>query len=301
LDKVGLLNAYLKRPLIKTNAMLLERVRAFKPDYVFVVKGEILFPETLVDMRKVAPLVSYHWDDPFLQYAKKQDATRDIRYQNINHSYDKYEHTFVYDESYIGPLKESGAKNVTYLMDWYEPEIYKSLDLSADEKKKWGSDIAFVGSPYPNRIAILGALREFDVAVWGPEFRWREHFAQFPFLQKQYRGEAPGADAVKIYNASKIALNIHDTFQCFSSVNNRTFQILASGAAELVDDRERLHALFRVGEDLFIFKDATDVAKKAGELLANPDKIKKMAASGHAKSAGHSATERARFILEKIS
>ncbi len=300
LDSIGVLNLLLARSLRKKNRELLEAARRFRPDVIFIVKGEILFPETLDALRRLAPLVSYHWDDPFLQYAKSTDGTSDIRYRNLAASYSRYDLTFVYDESYIEGLAKAGAKTALYLMDWYEPEIYRPLTLSAEEKKTWGADVAFVGSPYPNRVALLEAVQAFDVGVWGPEFRWKELFDKHPFLRKQYRGEAPGTSAVKIYNASKLSLNVHDSFQCFSSVNNRTFQILAAGGFELVDDRAKLHELFEVGKDLGVYTSLEDAARQTAYYLDHPVEREAARTSGRRKAGGHSATERAKLIVHEI-
>jgi spore maturation protein CgeB len=299
-DQAGVLNSVLGKQLGALNEAVLSEAAEHRPDLIFIVKGEVLYPETLKKLRTLAPLVSYHWDDPFLRYAQQEDATSDIRFQNIRQGYGLYDLTFVYDESYIEPLQAAGARRAIYLMDWYEPEIYKPLTLSDEERARWGGDIAFVGSPYPNRLELLKALSDSNLAVWGPEFRWREHFRRHPFLKKAYRGEAPGEDAVKIYNAAKISLNIHDTFQCNTSVNNRTFQILAAGGFELVDDRERLYRLFDVGRDLASFHSPLDAAQKAAYFLARPDEREAVRRSGQTKSAQHSATQRAAFILEQF-
>jgi len=299
-DSLGLLNPILNRSLASYNQNVLEKAEDFSPDVVFVVKGEVLAPETLRRLGQKAVLVSYHWDDPFLQHAREMDGTRDVRYQNMDRSYPLYDLTYVYDESYIPRLTEKGAKTVRYLMDWFEPEIYKELSLSETEKEKWGSDIAFVGSPYPNRIEVLEAFQDFNVGLWGPEFRWREFFRSHPFLKKQYRGEAPGREAARIYNASRIVLNIHDSFQCFSSVNNRTFQILACRAFQLVDDRQKLHELFDVGRELETFRSPEEAARKARHYLTRGAERDQIRERGYGKSKDHSATERARLILDSI-
>ena len=299
LDGLGFLNRYLGRHLDRLNHLVLDEVARLAPDLIFIVKGEVLYPETLRKLRQTAPLISYHWDDPFLRYAKQIDATQDIRYQNVHDAYGLYDLTFVYDESYLQPLLAAGARQAPYLMDWYEPEIYKPMSLSPVERQRWGSDVAFVGSPYPNRLEVLQALAHCDLAIWGPSFRWREYFGRYPFLRRAYRGEAPGPDAARVYNASKINLNIHDTFQCNTSVNNRTFQILASGGFELVDDRERLYRLFEVGRDLVSFRTPAEAAERAGYFLEHEAELAAIGRSGLQKAAGHSATNRATFILEQ--
>jgi spore maturation protein CgeB len=299
-DQFGFLNSFLGKQLSVLNETILKEAADHKPEFIFIVKGEILFPDTLKKLRAIAPLISYHWDDPFLRYAQKEDATGDIRFQNIRESYGLYDLTFVYDESYIEPLIAAGARRAVYLMDWYEPEIYKPLALSQNEQTQWGGEVAFVGAPYPNRLELLQALAPLNVSIWGPQFRWQEYFGRYPYLRKAYRGEAQGQDAVKIYNASKISLNIHDTFQCNTSVNNRTFQILASGGFELVDDRERLYRLFDVGRDLATYHSTDEAAQRVTYFLAHPEEREAIRHRGQQKSALHSATHRAQFILEEL-
>ncbi len=300
MGKMGILNQLLKRSLERTNVLLLERIARFKPDAVFIVKGEILFPETLQAIKRICPLACYYWDDPFLRHIQKLDSSGDIRYQNLTHSYSYYDVAYVYDETYVQPLLQAGIRDVIFLMSWYEPEFYKPMELSETLRRELACDVAFVGAPYPNRIELLRSLAGLDVGVWGPEFRWREYFRRYPFLVKQYRGESSAGRTAQIYNAAKIVLNIHDQFQCVSSVNPRTYQILACGAFQLVDDRPALHQLFDVGVDLVAFQSPEEALTKAQHYLSHPEERQRIQNRGRSKAQGNSAIERAQLILQHL-
>ncbi len=300
-SKIGIFDFIKKRTIKKFNNNFLNQYLEFKPDIVFIVKGEIFFLETLLEVKKKSKLVAYYWDDPFLRYAKTIGGGEDIRYRNVIRNFSEYDYTFVYDPSYIDELKKGGAKEVFDLLDWYEPELYKPISLNNDELKLYGADVSFVGSPYPTRVELLNKLQNFNLGVWGPLFMWKEFFGKYPKIKEAYRGEAHGSISAKIYNASKINLNLHDKFQCIESVNNRTFQILACSGFEIVDDRKKIHELFKVGEEIETFMDATDLVKKIEYYLSKDDLRNKIKAKGYEKSPLHSVDVRVKRIFDVLT
>lgn len=73
-------------------------------------------------------------------------------------------------------------------------------------------------------------------------------------------------EAAELYARTKICLNIHDYHH--KSPNPRTFEILATGAFELIDKRDNWAGL-KPEVDLISFDNATDLISKIEYYLKN--------------------------------
>ena len=82
-----------------------------------------------------------------------------------------------------------------------------------------------------------------------------------------------------LYSKTKICLNIHDGRH--KSPNPRTFEILATGTFELIDERESYGGLLQEGRDLIQFRDVEDLLFKIDYYLLHEDEREAIAASGH--------------------
>ena len=266
------LNRGVKLFLYGKNEEYLDEIRDFKPDIVLIIKGETVFPETLkkIKERWNIPCISYMWDCPFFSYgAKTADVYRKNNFVKGMHLYD---HVFVYDPYYVEELRKRGLTELSYLPLATDTQQYRRAEASEDEKKELGYDIAFVGSPFPNRIEVLDNLRDFKLGVFGDG--WRETFKN-KTLPSYYKGTAVGEKVLKIYCSSKIVLNIHDP-EAKLSVNTRTFDIPACGAFELSDYRPEIEKLFNIGEDMVCYKDIPELLRLAGHYLDNPSERKRI-------------------------
>lgn len=107
------------------------------------------------------------------------------------------------------------------------------------------------------------------------------------------------AELAKIYNASKINLNI--TEQGKSSLNYRVYEVLASGGFLITDEREDLKTLFEENKFFETYKNPTDLIDKIEFYLQNLNIAQKMAQLGRFKCIeSHSFYSRAKIILNHI-
>ncbi|MEG1610071.1 MAG: glycosyltransferase [Bilophila sp.] len=147
-------------------------------------------------------------------------------------------------EPFLSELRTVGVEGV-YLPLAALPAFHRPLTLSALEQDRFGSAVSFMGAGYPNRRTAFQALRVPDFKVWGSD--WEEAALQ-GVLQDNGARVAP-EDAVKIFNASAVNLNLHSSIhaepvQHGDFVNPRTFELAACGAFQLVDARDLLPELF---------------------------------------------------------
>jgi len=272
------LNLILKYYLEKENKELINTIKKERPDLVFIIKGDHLFPETLKEIKKEisCPVIAYIWDDPFYSYAGF--VSDDFRKSNFEKGMHLYDFIFVYDTYYVEQIKKRGITNVEYLPLAADPARYRKIEISEEDKNKYGYDICFVGVPYPNRIEVLENLKDYNLGVFGDG--WTKYFLnKGQRIPSYYRGKATGDKVLKIYLSSKIVLNIHDP-EAREGLNTRTFDILACGASELVDYKKNLGMHFKIGEEIVTFQDRKELLKSVNYYFENNDFLKGISDKG---------------------
>lgn len=176
-------------------------------------------------------------------------------------------------DDFLDELRGMGCENVLYLPLAAEPSFHRPLELSGVERRKFGSDVSFMGAGYPNRRRAFRRLTGCDFKLWGTE--WDDEPALEPLLQMDGARVSP-EDCVKIFNASIINLNLHSGVnpeQIVTGgdfVNPRTFELAACGAFQLVDRRTLMPELFEADE-MAVFTDMDDLEAKIGHFLTRPE------------------------------
>jgi spore maturation protein CgeB len=287
-----LFNIIVKHYLKQDNQQLLRNIENEKPDLLFVIKGDHIFPGALNEIKKKygIKVAAYIWDDPFYSYAGQ--FTDDYRKNNFADSMALYDHIFVYDPYYVEQIRERGIGHVSYLPLATDPDKYKPVSLTAEEKALYGYDVCFVGVPHPNRLALLDQITGCRLGVFGDGWDNVER----PY----YQGRAQGEKVLKLYSASKIILNIHDP-EAAHGVNTRTFDIPACKAFELVDHKPEIDVLFEDGVDLASYEGLNDLNDKIQYYLRHPRAAQMIAASGYQKVlSGHTWKARMRAVEDLL-
>jgi spore maturation protein CgeB len=271
------INPFQKASLRRENREFLARVTEERPDLIFVVKGDFLFPDTLRAIRDIVscPVVAYAWDEPFCTSNRNIDV---FRKSNFRDGAALYDHIFVFDEFYVEEVRKEGAKNVSYLPLATNPNRYQDV-LGADrERRSYQYDVSFIGLPFDNRVQMFDCLRDYNFAVFGDH--WVRHFAKRgQDAPSYYRGRATGAAVSRIYAASKIVLNIHHP-QSIEGLNTRTFDIPACGAFEMVDYKKSVEKHFEVDKEMVTFKGDDELKRKIEFYLQHDDLRIEIAARG---------------------
>lgn len=273
-----ILNPILKHYLSKENEDLINITKKQKPDLLLIIKGDHLFPETLRELKNEisCPIIAYIWDDPFYSYAGR--FSDDFRKSNFEKGMHLYDFIFVYDTYYVEQIKKRGLENVEYLPLAADQNRYKKIEISDEDKNRYGYDICFIGAPYPSRIEVLENLRHYNIGVFGAG--WKKYFLKKgKTTPSYYKGEAIGEKVLKIYLSSKIVLNIHDP-EAREGLNTRTFDILACGASELVDYRNNLETHFKIGDEIASFKNNKELIESINYYLKNEGLLKEISYNG---------------------
>ena len=264
----------------RINDSLVRRVEKFKPDLFIINGGWTISAETLFKIRKISGAVMVNWTSDFPLMFKENMMKAAC-----------FDHFFTSGTDALKKYMEAGNDNGHWLPFACCPEIHKPVILTEEERKRYGCDICFVGSYYPERLGILEALSDFDLGIWG--IGWERLPKNSPLRPLIRGGIVRPEEWVKIFSASKIILNINPRRalipdpdvqrmdnEDFRMCNMRVFEILGCGAFQLVDARADVLSLFGDGKHLALFKDAVDAARQARFYLNNPELTKKIAETG---------------------
>jgi len=255
IKKVRPLKVLSKRTL---GLKILNAAKKFKPDLLYLKKGMLVTPDTLLKLKdRGVKIVNWFPDD--LQ-----------EFDWVSKNAGLFDYFFSFDTYVVEKLRGRGLKNVFYLPFAADPTTY--TDISFEDKYK--CDVAFVGAWYPEREKLLELLTDYNLKIWG----WKNW--EKTKLSKFYYGPLPPERLGDIYNNSKINLNIHFSSAGYGA-NERTFEIPAAGGFELSSYRKDMAGLFEIGKEIDVFKGPEEMLAKVDFYLKN-DKIRQ-----EIKTAGH--------------
>ncbi len=234
--------------------LLLARCNEFKPDLVFALAQAPVDRSGLIKLRESKIPTAFWFVEDFRLMTYWQEIAP------------LYTYFFtIQKDGFFEKLQAMGMENFDYLPLAASPDFHRKVELSEEEKETFGSDISFVGAGYYNRRKFFEGLIDFDFKIWGNEWDGERSLAKF--IQRNGERIDP-EEIVKIFNASKINLNLHSSVHhegvnpYGDFVNPRTFEIAACEAFQLVDYRSELPSLFEINEEIVCFNNLTDLRKK---------------------------------------
>lgn len=208
-----------------------------------------------------------------------------------------YDHVFTQDSALAAVLLGgSPARSVSVLGPACDPDEHRPIDLSADERADLDADVGCVGYGYPNRLALFEQLAEFKLRLWGRA--WDASAALAPFVRLD---PVSGLKKTKIYNATRVNVNLQSTVYQASGVTCRPFEVAACGGFCLADRRADLALYFTPGDDVITYDDADDLRVKVRHYLTHADERLAVAARGRARVlAAHTYDHRVREMAAAV-
>lgn len=252
------------------NKQLLTLALEAKPDLAIVTGGHRIAPQSVKTLKEygICPIL-WTIDAP-------------VDFQPLIDAATLYDHIFCQGTEAVELLNYAGIKGTHWLPVGCDPRRHRPIEISAAEKKRYGSDVVFVGSYYPNRAELLEKLIDFNLAIWGPG--WEKLHPK-----SKLRGCLRGAHTrpsewLKIYSASKIVLAVHyqdpkGRFPVYQA-SPRIFEALACGAFVLSDNQRDVFSLFNEGEHLVGFTDSARLFEKISYYLNQPVEREEIARRG---------------------
>lgn len=228
--------------LEKVESKINKIISVTEPDVLISIKGEAITARCIDNIRRKFKIRTVLWypDDP-----RFFDSL-------LKHIAPAYDYVFTASEKMLTKYKEIGVDEVHYLPFACEPSVHKTIELSDKEIKRIGCDVSFVGTYYPRRGKIIKELDGHDVHVYGPHWYMFRHNVSL-------HGSVWGNEMVKVFNASKIALNIHLDSDLDYKANMKIFEISGSGAFMLTDRPYGLEKLFELGKEVICYENGKEL------------------------------------------
>ena len=257
--------------------MLSESIAAFtdqhKPDMVLAMAQAPLETSVVSRIREMKIPVAFWYVEDF----------RTLKYWERIAPYYDYFFTIQRGE-FFEKLAKAGANNVTYLPQAASPDTHRPIEITKDEQGKYGSDISFMGAGYKNRQEFFKGLMDYDFKIWGTEWNLGDSIGSL--VQNRNQRMKP-EEYVKIFNASKINLNLHSSSllsgidQVGDFVNPRVFEIAACKAFQLVDARAELPPLMEAGKEIETYNSLSELREKIDFYLTHDAEREKIAEAGY--------------------
>ncbi len=269
---------------------ILAKVESFEPDLVLCLAQAPLNRQALARLRKDG-IPTAMW------------FVEDYRLFTYWRAFAPYYDLFavIQKEPFSAELAAAGVSNALYLPLAAQPDLHRPLELSPAEKKRFGSELSFMGAGYPNRRAAFRHFARRDFKIWGTE--WDDDSVLAPLVQMKGQ-RISTEDAVRIFNAASINLNLHSSIRADQLVSNgdfvnpRTFEIAACGAFQLVDKRALMPDLFADNE-LASFASFEELQDKISYFVSRPEERAAYAERGRARVlADHTYARRMRTLLD---
>jgi len=246
---------------------LVRAAKDCRPDVVLVLKGEILQPEAIVALKQMTgvPVAAWWVDDPF-----NLEGHRFWRNAEQLKCFPLYDRLFVFDHSYLGPLKELGVERASYLPCAADPVLYHPQRVVEPERSLYSATISFVGRYFENRGEVIdGIAKEPGLRIWGPDGWDRFLAARLGDSWHSCFGGwgLPPDQVAKVYVTSMINLNIHEKQSHQLSrkgcLNTRAFEIPSTGGFQLMDRVRGMEELLEPGREVAVY----DTPRQVPELV----------------------------------
>ncbi|OIQ48984.1 hypothetical protein BerOc1_03742 [Pseudodesulfovibrio hydrargyri] len=269
---------------------VLAKVETFEPDLVLAMAQAPLNPQALKRLRRdgVATAMWFVEDHDLFTYWKSFAPLYDV-------------FAVIQKGQFFEDLAAIGQNNALYLPLAAQPDFHRPMELSPVERRKFGSEVSFMGAGYPNRRKAFHELVNFDFKIWGTE--WEGDHVLEPLLQLKGARVTP-EECVKIFNATAINLNLHSSIQADELVtfgdfvNPRTFELAACGTFQLVDRRTLMDEAFAENE-LAIFSSIEELIEKIEYFSSRPEERQAFADRARARVLKeHTYAQRMRTLLK---
>ncbi|MFQ6320640.1 CgeB family protein [Bacillus halotolerans] len=210
----------------------LSRIETFQPDFALMMVG-VHVPHDWLTWLKGKGIPVYVWltEDPFYI---------DISLQVIKHA----DAILTIDQNAALYYQELGYQHIYYAPIPVNHRLFKKMDT----EHSFHSQLLIIGYPYPNRVQLVkeAAYLPYTIRVIGKE--WRKYLPKKVLKQPHIDVVStwvPPEQAVHYYNGADIVINPHRPYHFTfnknkssiknTSFNNRTFDIAACEAFQLVD------------------------------------------------------------------
>ncbi len=278
------------------NRELIIQAARQQPEFCLAFKGSFVAASTLAQLRTMGVRTyCFYPDNSFRAHGSYIPA-----------ALPRYDWVFTAKTFGVDDMRRQlGVTQASVLLHGFDPDLHRPVALTPSDTAEFGCDVSFIGTWSPKKERLLLALRQqrpnVRLRIWGEQ--WTN--ARSAALGDSIGGhEVVGEQYVRAIRASQINLGILSEQRAGSSsgdlITSRTFHIPAAGGFMLHERTPEVTARFREDVDCACFGDAGELVQKVDEYLADNDRRRAVADSGHRLVwSRDSWDERVRQILAK--
>ncbi len=261
-----------REPLAFALPRMVRAVERFQPELVLVTHIQSIPPRTIEEMRRASPGVRV------IGVFSDHLANFERGYFFATH----YDALFFKDRYIVDKLRAKLSwKHVHYLPQACDPALHRPVELTDEDRWRYGCDLTLAGNLHYYRAEQLRPLLDgrWDCKLWGDEpGRWFEH----PILRFFQHRPVVGEEKCRAMRAAKIVLN-NNHYAEIAGTNKRTFEVAAIGAFQLTDT-PALEDVFDPRTEVASFEGQADMVEKIEHWLGRPDERAAMAEKASARA-----------------
>jgi spore maturation protein CgeB len=246
-------------------------------DICYVDSGEWVTPRIIESIRRHAEkVVNYVIDDPF--------GARDVaRFRAYRRSLGCYDLCVVVRPDNVIEARNAGAKRVLRVFMSSDEVAHAPRLLTEEDKIRWGTDVLFLGTWFPERGPFLLQLLQRGVPLTIRGTNWNKA-PEWPALQSAWKGGAVlGDDYAKAIQCAKVNLgllskgnrDLHTT---------RSLEIPALGGLLCAERTTEHLGMYVEGAEALFWNDAEECAVACMNALEHEEERRKIAAAGQARN-----------------
>lgn len=265
-------------------------------DLLWVDKGLTIWPETLRHVRQASPrtvIVHYSPDDQMVPTNQSRYWLRGIPIYHLH----------VTTKSYNVPeISDLGAGEVLFVDNAYDPATHRPMELREEDRRKYATDVGFVGAHEADRLAQMRHLARhgIPVLVWG--YFW-ERVANPGHPNLVIRNEfLDGAELARSISATRINLGFLRK-QNRDLQTTRSIEIPACGGFFLGERTDEHRRLFREGVEAEFFSSPDELLQKCRYYLEHEEERRRIAEAGLRRciEGGYSNQGRLSTVLARLA
>ena len=282
--------------LVKANQRILQEVKKRDFDVLWIDKGLAISPSTLNQARILSPnlmVVGYTPDDIKAKHHRTKWFLKSLPYYHI---------FFIPRMVSVNDLIDLGCPKVIFIDKAYDPHTHRPMQLSLEEKAKFGGPVGFIGSYEEQRAESIYYLAQHGVPVgiWGNG--WDSN-CKFTHPKIVIKGPSIyGDDYARAICSFDIVLGFLRKANR-DLQTSRSFEIPACGAFMLAERTEDHLRLFEEGKEAEFFEKNEELLQKVRYYLSHEAERNQIAKAGRERClrSGYSYHERGKEILNIIN
>ena len=254
---------------------VVREVTSARPDLIWIDQGPFLGRHLLHALRGLGrPIVNYTIDNPFARLHHR-------RFRRYRQALREVDLVAVVRAPNVQETQAVGARNVVRIWRSADEVAHRPRNLTADQRRVYASEVAFIGTWLPERGPFLAGLvrRGIPLSIWGD--RW-QRAPEWTLLRTYWRG--PGLFEDNSYAAAiqsaKICLGLVSTLNG-DLHTTRSIEIPALGSLFCAQRTSEHLELYEEGRDAVFWTDADECAANCLTLLRDEARRHLIAKSGH--------------------